>query len=200
MGYFKYKPKLKKLFSETPIIALRRCENLREIISCNTIINNEVLRKKANNRTAKYCSPCDTKRNLCCNNVIETSVNTHKKYKIFYESNCRSMNVIYLLECIRCKKQYVGESEWPFNDRLNNFRPPLKSTQYDKLLPVEKHFKEQNHVFERDVRFVIIEKIEKENVENMTQLLETHEDNWIKRLQSLSPRGLNNQLNHPEKN
>ena len=64
--------------------------------------------------------------------------------------------------------------------------------QFDKLLPVEKHFKERNHVFERDARFIIIEKIEKENVENMTQLLETHEDNWIKRLQTLSPKGLNN--------
>ena len=40
------KPKLKKLFSEPPIIAFRRCKNLREIIGCNTIINNKVLRKK----------------------------------------------------------------------------------------------------------------------------------------------------------
>ena len=109
------------------------------------------------------------------------------------------MNVIYLLECIHCKKQYVGKSEWPFNFRLNNYRSRIKSAQYDKLLPVEKHFKEQNHVFERDARFTIIEKIEKESVENMTHLLETHEDNWIKRLQTLSPKGLNNKLNHPDK-
>ena len=197
------KPKLKKLFSEPPIMAFRRCKNLREIIGSNTIVNNKVLRKKASKKVAKFCSPCNTKRSLCCNHVIKTnsftSVNTHKTYKIFHESNCRSMNVIYLLECIRCKKQYVGKSEWPFNYRLNNYRSRIKSTQFDKLLPVEKHFKERNHVFERDARFIIIEKIEKENVENMTQLLETHEDNWIKRLQTLSPKGLNNKLNHPDK-
>ena len=57
----------------------------------------------------------------------------------------------------------------------------------------------QNHVFKRDARFMIIEKIEKENVENITQLLETHEDNLIKRLLTLSPKGLNNKLNHPDK-
>ena len=197
------KPKLKKLFSEPPIIAFRRCKNLREIIGSNTIINNKVLRKGTNKNTAKYCSPCNTKRSLCCNHIIKTnsftSVSTHKTYKIFHESDCRSTNVIYLLECIRCKKQYVGKSEWPFNYRLNNYRSRIKSTQYDKLLPVEKHFKEQNHVFERDARFIIIEKIEKENVQNMTNLLETHEDNWIKRLQILFPKGLNNKLNHPDK-
>ena len=92
------KPKLKKLFSEPPIIAFRRCKNLRKLIGGNTIINNKVLRKKSNNRTAKYCSPCNTKRSLCCNNVIKTnsfiSVNTHKTYIMFHESNCRSMNVI----------------------------------------------------------------------------------------------------------
>ena len=78
----------------------------------------------------------------------------------------------------------------------NNYRSCLRSAQHDKLLPVEKHFKEQNHIFERDARFIISEKIEKENVENMTHLLEKHEDNWIKRLQTLSLKGLNNKLNH----
>ena len=109
------------------------------------------------------------------------------------------MNVIYLLECVRCNKQYVGKSEWPFNYRLNNYRSRIKSTQYDKLLLVEKHFKEQHHIFTRDARFTIIERIEKEDVDNMTKLLETHEDNWIKRLQTLTPKGLKNKLNHPDK-
>ena len=78
------------------------------------------------------------------------------------------MNITYLLECIHCKRQYNSKSEWPINYRLNNYRSRLKSAQYDKLLPVQKQLKEQNHVFERDARFIIIEKIEKENVENMT--------------------------------
>ena len=42
------KPKLKKLFSEPPIIAFGRCKNLREMIGSNTIINNKALRKGTN--------------------------------------------------------------------------------------------------------------------------------------------------------
>ena len=198
------KPKLRALFPEPPIIAFRRCKNLREIIGSNTITNNKVFRKEAKNQIAKYCSPCNTSRSLCCNSVIETnsftSVTTKKTYKIFHKSNCRSMNVIYLLECVRCNIQYVGKSEWPFNYRLNNYRSRIKSAQYDKLLPVEKHFKQQHHIFARDARFIIIERIEKEDVDNMTKLLETREDNWITRLQTLTPKGLNNKLNHPDKN
>ena len=197
------KPQIQALFPEPPIIAFRRCKNLREIIGCNTITSSKVQRRKAKNQIAKYCSPCDTKKSLCCNHVIKTnsftSVVTQKTYKIFHNSNCRSMNVIYLLECVRCNKQYVGKSEWPFNYRLNNYRSRIKSTRYDKLLPVEKHFREQHHVFARDARFTIIERIEKEDVDDMTDLLETHEDNWIKRLQTLTPKGFNNKLNHPDK-
>ena len=118
--------------------------------------------------------------------------------QIYHESNCKSRNVIYLLECTLCSKQYVGKSEWPFNFRLNNYRHRIKSTDYDKLLPVEQHFRLSNHDFARDAKFTIIEKIEKNVSDELTSILESHEDNWILRLRTLTPNGLNGKLNHPE--
>ena len=44
----------------------------------------------------------------------------------------------------------------------------------------------------------MIKKIEKDSVENMTQLLETNEDHLVKRLQTLSPMDLDNNLNHSD--
>ena len=70
-------------------------------------------------------------------------------------------------------KQCVGKSEWPFNYGLNNYRLSIKSTLY--------------------------ERIEKEDVDNMTKLVETHEDDWITQLQTLTPKGLNNKLYHRDK-
>ena len=200
------KPELKDIFQAPGIIAYRRPQNLKEIVGSNTILNNKVFRKKPKSRTVKYCQPCNAKNNLCCNHLQSTnsftSSVTKTTYKIFHESNCKSRNVIYLLECIRCKLQYVGKSEWPFNIRLNNYRHRIKSTDYNKLLPVEQHFRSTNHNFTTDAKFTIIERIEKniDNKENnsLTTILESHEDNWILRLKTLSPNGLNGKLNHPE--
>ena len=96
--------------------------------------------------------------------------------------------------------QYVGKSEWPFNLRLNNYKYRIKSIAPDKLLPVEQHFRSTNHDFAAHAKFTIIEKIEKNTLDNVTLILETHEDNWILRLKTLHPNGLNNKLNHPDKN
>ena len=70
------KPKLRALFPEPPIIAFRRCKNLREIIGSNTITNNKVFRKEAKNQIAKYCSPCNTSRSLA---VIVSSKLIHSQ-------------------------------------------------------------------------------------------------------------------------
>ena len=197
------KPKFRELFSEPRIIAFRRCKNLRDIIGSNTITNNRVSRKQATKTQVKFCSPCNTVRSLCCINMARsnsfTSINTGRTFMIFHQSNCKSKNVIYLHECTRCRTQYVGKSELPFHYRINLYRSRIKTIHNDKLLPVEKHFKEYNHNFDKDATFTIIERIKMEITENVTKLLETREDNWIIRLQTLSPFGLNNKLNHPSK-
>ena len=198
----KLKPNLKEIFQEPGMIAYRRPRNLKEMVGSNNILNNKVTRTKPTIKTVKFCQPCNIKKSLCCNHLKSTnsftSCVTKTTYKIYHESNCKSRNVIYLLECTRCCKQYVGKSEWPFNFRLNNYRHRIKSTDYDKLLPVEQHFRLANHDFAKDAKFTIIEKIEKNISDGITSILESHEDSWILRLRTLTPNGLNGKLNHPE--
>ena len=43
----------------------------------------------------------------------------------FHQLTCHSNYVIYLLECVMCKIQYVGKSE-TFNIRRNNHRKDIK--------------------------------------------------------------------------
>ena len=49
-----------------------------------------------------------------------------------------------------------------------------------------------------DAKFTIIEKIEKNVSDEITSILESHEDDWILRLRTLTPNGLNGKINHPE--
>ena len=68
-----------------------------------------------------YCKCCK-----CCNHMQHSSSHTSKvtgkQYKIFCTINCKSANVIYILECSVCGLQYVGESRHPFHRRLNGHR------------------------------------------------------------------------------
>jgi hypothetical protein len=45
--------------------------------------------------------------------------------KIFCNVNCKTANVVYLLDCHVCGSQYVGESVQPFNKRMNGHRIDL---------------------------------------------------------------------------
>jgi hypothetical protein len=42
---------------------------------------------------------------------------TGKEYKIF--CNCKTPNVVYLIDCHVCRSQYAGESVQPFNKIIN---------------------------------------------------------------------------------
>ena len=121
---------------------------------------------------------------------------TNKLYIIRQKSNCKSSNVIYLLECTLCKMQYVGKTETPFYLRLNNYRNEVKRRGTS---PSAKHFLLPEHDFEQHAKFTLIERIEKpDNFEDKTRFIEEREDKWIKMLKTLSPSGINASINHPQ--
>ena len=45
---------------------------------------------------------------------------TGERYKIWQNINCESKNVIYLVECKKCRKQGVGSTE-DFKPRISNY-------------------------------------------------------------------------------
>ena len=112
---------LRELFQEQPITAFKRNKNLKEIIGSTRIENGKVKKLNIPSRTEK-CTPClSGTRTLCCNQVLTTntfmSQQTKRTFNIFFNLNCKSEYVIYLMECILCKKQYVGKAKTAFNLR-----------------------------------------------------------------------------------
>ena len=150
---------LEPVFTEKPFMAFKRNRNLKDLIGQKTLLNNKVQNKKDIRSRKGWCSPCNTRRNnLCCSQIRDTnefqSSMTKEKFKIYHRVNCRSKFVIYVLECIICKIQYVGKSEWPFNIRMNKHRDDVQ--KHDAILACQ-HFKKYNHNFNEHARFIIIE-------------------------------------------
>ena len=165
-------------------MAFKRNRNLRDLIGQKTLLNDKVHRNKDIRSRKGWCSPCNTRRNnLCCSQIGDTnkfqSNVTKEKFKIFHRVNCRSKFVIYLLECILCKIQYVGKSEWPFNIRINKHRDDV--LKHDAILACQQ-FKKCNHNFNEHARFIIIEQLKDQgrSPEIMRRILEDREDFWIK--------------------
>ena len=146
-------------------------------------------------------APCTAERKLkCCKHIVETTTFksnvTNKSYTIRHKANCKSSNVLYLLECTLCRLQYIGKSETYFYLRLNNYRSEVKK---DNPSPSATHFKLPGHNFDEHARFTIIEKIETpESITEKTRYIEQREDSWIRTLRTLTPQGINGSLNHPQ--
>ena len=164
-GLLQINEKFKTAFESKPMICYRRNQNLQNLIGGNILSENKVVRKSIPKKLVQgKCFPCNSRRNnLCCRQVLETNIfkstKTNKEFKIFHNLNCKSKNVIYLLECKLHKVQYVGKSETAFNIRLNNHRKDVKNPN---SIPASKHFDSQEHIYERDAKFILLEQLKKQ--------------------------------------
>ena len=100
--------------------------------------------------------------------------------------------------CTKCNnKLYVGKcEEQAINRRLNTHRSDAKKVD---SIPVDKHFLEPGHDFDRDFRLIIIEQIGSKNMtkEQIRETLLRREDFWMLKLKTLQPTGFNERLNYP---
>ena len=103
-----------------------------------TYRNNQKFLTPTKTTTAGQCTPCYTSQSLCSQHVHKTttftSTQTRETFTIFPQVTCHSNYVIYLLECIMSKIQYVGKSEASFNIRLNNHRKNIKKNKHHRSL------------------------------------------------------------------
>ena len=190
----------KEIFNSLQLtIAFHKNTSLKQLIGTNTIRNHQKFLTPTQTTTAGQCTPCYTSRSLCCQQVLKTttftSTQTRETFTIFHQVTCHSNYVIYLLECIMCKIQYVGKSETSFNIRLNNHRKDIKKPNATEAC---KHFNNNEHTFSKHGKFIIIEQLRNINTTSTKTLklrLKERENFWIKKLKTLTPYGLNQELN-----
>ena len=117
-------PNLAEIFQNPPILAFRRNKILRDIIGTKLFENGEVKRKYTKKIQGKCTPQLANSRTLSCKQIAHTKTfrisKTNRIFHVYHNLNCKSRYVIYLLECMKCKIQYVGKEETEFNIRLNN--------------------------------------------------------------------------------
>jgi hypothetical protein len=166
------------LTNSLPILQSHDSEVFQNIEIDTTFRRAKSIRDKLVHSTLNHIQPqknimnigmkkCERPRCKCCAQLYITNIakSTSSEYEFHLRSefDCTTRNCVYLLECGICALQYVGETEQPFNKRLNGHRSDSNqnlSTKTGKIigkpdLPIFKHIKNTGHKFE-DFKVIIL--------------------------------------------
>ena len=130
-----------------------------------------------------------------CNYQKSSKLQSHTKPSKYTNNkpNCKSKNLIYVLEFMLCNKQYTRKSEITFNLRLSNYQ---KDVNKQNSLQADQHIQLPVNKFNKHTKFTLIKQL---NDTNVDKKLRRHrlkkEDFWIKRFKTLPPHGFNSELN-----
>ena len=130
-----------------------------------------------------------------CNNTYKTSFFNHphtgKKIKIKGTITCASTSVVYLIRC-PCGLAYVGKTSRQLKQRMSEHKSSIRRN--DRDYPVAVHFNDLKHDIS-SFRFIGIEQVSlPKRGGNLDILLKQREAFWIHTLQTLMPKGLNDEL------
>ena len=175
--------KMKKVFPEPPVVSFKKPKNLKD-----HLVRSRLDSKTSGGGGGGSFKTCSDKRCQLCRYTTTTSEfassTSGLKYVMLGSLSCKSRNVIYLITCKKCGKQYVGETGDPLNLRVNNHRSSIRTKKLH--LPVAEHFNTDNHGWE-DMSVVAIDHNPNWTTEQRIQM----ENCWQHRLRTIQPDGLN---------
>ena len=116
-----------------------------------------------------------------------SSFQTNKVYHIRQRLTCSSTNIVYLVNCNKCKLQYVGSTTTEFKVRFRNHKSSMKTKK--KICEVAIYFNKSPYALE-DFSFQCMDQIHATTDEDVEKLLITTEAYWSAQLFSLFPYSL----------
>ena len=138
-------------------------------------------------------SPCGHPRCVTCRYHLlchPTFQSTHPRnrtvYHIRHSLTCTSSNVVYLITCSKCRKQYIGCTTQQLNTRINHHRSNIANHRY---VHISQHFNIPGHQVNQHLKVQPIDSSER--AEHKVQELYRLERYWIMTLRTLTPHGLN---------
>ena len=144
---------------------------------------------------------CKTCRTLNISKEIVSNV-THRKYQMKNHTNenlnCHSQNIVYLCTCLSCNVQYVGETVQQMNERMNGHRTAKDGCKHEI-----RHCNDACDGYH--FQYQILEKLPGDGYDSSGQvdpvmlgIRKAKEDEWIKKLRTIYPYGLNESASDKE--
>jgi hypothetical protein len=177
----------KQAIPEVPVTSFRRPRNLKDHFVHSTLRSLTICPKGFNPcldcLACRHCKVHVTPVKHTVQSQTFTSTTTKTQYPIKHSLDCSSHNVIYLITCPICHKQYVGETGRKLKTRLAEH---CADTRLRRDKPVGKHFNLPGHSAE-NIHIMAIDRPYTCNT-NIRKTLELH---WVHTLQTVTPQGIN---------
>ncbi len=189
-----------KVLAETRVtFGYRRPPNLKDIL-----VRAKVPRIEATNTKtlcSKFCNRCSNKKCIFCP-ILETSGRikstfTGREYESKKNVTCRSSNLIYCITCLVCNKQYVGQTGDSIRKRFGAHFGSINRKNLKE--DVGRHFNLQKHHGVKDLQITVLDFIHAHPKSDYALTLRLQiEFNWIQRLRTMLPLGLNTKDRTPK--
>ena len=135
------------------------------------------------------CHPCQRANcGICKTHLIPgdtiTSTVTGHTHKIRQHIHCNTSNLIYVITCNKCKKQYTGQTSNKLRIRINNHKSAIRRQGTEESVGL--HFQSEGHSV-NDLRVQVVELIPPGP--DQKRRLDRAESFWMRRLQTHSLTG-----------
>ena len=137
---------------EMPVVAYRRSPNLR-VLLVRAKLQNPAIATQPNHSFGIF--RCNSKHGcLTCPHIDNertnyTFNNTGEVRETKQQMTCKSKNLIYMIECKRCKKQYIGETKRTLRERFTEHRQATNNPSHaNASAAVPTHFNLPDHSIE----------------------------------------------------
>lgn len=182
-----------------PLLAYRRGQNLSDMLVVKDLKDDASLKQKTwlggpLKMGCFKCSGC-----LTCSGMLQGTQFTHPRtghrFNIKHRLTCTSDHVVYMAWC-PCGLYYIGKASTTYRERMNNHRSAIRlalsSGKADQ--PIPRHWLQQKHTVPQ-FRHMIIDHVPapRRGGDRGLKLLQK-ESMWIFKLDTVSPRGLNETL------
>ena len=146
------------MYNHVPVVAFRRSPNLRDLLIRAKLANNNNSPKppagtfRCNSRHGCLTSPYITHEK-----TSYTFTNTGEKRQIKHYITCDSTNLTYMIQCKRCKRQYVGETKRTVRERFKEYTQATNNPLHAKgTTAVPSYFNQPGHSI-ADMELILLE-------------------------------------------
>ena len=186
-GLLRYSERCREALPQKPLFTTRRGRNLKDILIHSRLDDNTNPSLTQKNPKSK-CKKQDCEICKLVKSESATSSTTKIVHRVTKKCNCVTQNVIYLLTCSVCSKQYVGETKRAF---LVRFKEHSKDIEYKRDKPLANHLSSHNAVGAKIIPNILEVVYKDPSLDSTTSYRRQREAHWIYAMRSLMPDGIN---------
>ena len=174
-------PKMKEVFPDPPLIAYRRQKNIRQYL-IRAKVPPDVRRPKRKLPGMKKCNSCVYCHYIMTGDHVKFTA-TKYIHQITTQITCNTRNLIYLITCLKCLMQYVGETDRRLKDRFLEHQGYVRNKHLNKA--TGEHFNLPGHSLS-DMHITALE-----HVQNADEAFRKVREKMYTRLGNTKLKGMN---------